>query len=1101
MTQKILILVVEDEAIVAADIQAKLEGMGFEVAAPARSGAEAVEKAGALHPDLILMDIRMPGAMDGVEAAEAIRAKQDVPIVFLTAFADRDTLARARLAEPFGYIVKPFTERELHIGVEIGLCRHRTEQKLLQKEKQYQDLVENLQEIIYTVNKNGCVTYISPVVERLMGYTPDELLGQPFDKFVFAEDRPLIQKSFGEVLKDRLYPREYRVYAKNGGIRWVRTHSRPVLDGGEVVGVQGMLVDVTDRKRIELLLDHQVQFFNTLLAAAPTPIFYIDLEGRYLGCNHAFEAMNGKNQDEIRGKTVFELWPGEFAQTYHEQDLNLLRNPGTQVYESSIKAADGTARDVLFYKSTFNDLQGDVAGIIGVILDITDRKRAEEALANEATRRCILFEQSRDGIVVLDQNGKVFEANQSYCQMLGYSPEEIRSLYVWDWDTQWKPEQIMDMLRRVDETGDHFETLHRRKDGSVCEVEISSTAALCEGRKLIFCVCRDVTERKRAQEALRISEEKFRKSFYTSPDAISITRLSDGMFVSVNKGFERLSGYAEQEVIGKTSLQLNTWHDPEDRKRVVAELEAKGTVEDYEALFSGKNGISFHGLMSATIVEIMGIPHVLNIIRDITERKQAEKALKASKDFLDQIINNIGDPLFVKDRRHRWILLNDSFCSFMGHTREELIGKSDRDFFDQSEADVFWEKDEQVFAEGRENLNEEFFTDAQGVQHTILTKKNIYKDLSSGEALIVGIIRDITDRKRSEDALRESEVKYRQLVETLQEGIWVIDNDTCTTFVNLHMAEILGYRVEDMLGKSLFDFMDEQGRAIAQANVERRKAGISEQHDFEFIRRDGSRVYTTVATAPLLDEKGQYRGALAGVSDITDRKRMEDALKSNEQHLRELTAHLQVVREQEGRRIAVRIHDELGQALTALKMDISWIETNADKGGGALLDRISGMKSLMDTTIKSVQRISMELRPSILDDLGLASAIEWYRNEFAARTGLACRFSSSPEDMDVNKDIATTLYRIVQEALTNIARHARATRVDIDLCLTDQDIELTVADDGAGLSEAQAVSPCSFGLIQIRERAMTHGGKAEFESMPGRGTVVRVSIPVVGGKQ
>jgi len=149
--------------------------------------------------------------------------------------------------------------------------------------------------------------------------------------------------------------------------------------------------------------------------------------------------------------------------------------------------------------------------------DITDRKQAEEALrqanvrlresqeatANEAMQRRILVEQSRDGIVVLDQNGKVYEANRIYAEMLGYSPEEVRQLHVWDWDYQWTQEQFLDMLRRVDDTGDHFETQHRRKDGTVIDVEISTNGAVIAGQKLVFCVCRDVTDRKRAEEALQ----------------------------------------------------------------------------------------------------------------------------------------------------------------------------------------------------------------------------------------------------------------------------------------------------------------------------------------------------------------------------------------------------------------------------------------------------------------------------------------------------------------------------------------------------------------------------------------------------------------------
>ena len=156
------------------------------------------------------------------------------------------------------------------------------------------------------------------------------------------------------------------------------------------------------------------------------------------------------------------------------------------------------------------DAQGRLKKVIHIVTDITARRRAEEALAEEAIRRRILVEQSRDGIVVLDQTGKVYEANQRYAEMLGYSAEEVRQLYVWDWDAQWTREELLEQLRRIDVAGDHFETRHRRQDGTIFDVEISSNGAVLAGQKLVFCVCRDISQRKAAERALRESEEKYR---------------------------------------------------------------------------------------------------------------------------------------------------------------------------------------------------------------------------------------------------------------------------------------------------------------------------------------------------------------------------------------------------------------------------------------------------------------------------------------------------------------------------------------------------------------------------------------------------------------
>jgi PAS domain S-box-containing protein len=163
-------------------------------------------------------------------------------------------------------------------------------------------------------------------------------------------------------------------------------------------------------------------------------------------------------------------------------------------------SAQGPSEWFEFSMFRFEDVDGKIMGAIGHVKDITERKQAEEQLKDEVNRRRILVEQSRDGIVVLDQNGKVFEANQQYAQMLGYSMEEVQQLYVWDWDTQWTKEQLLGKIREVDETGDHFETYHRRKDGTYYDVEISTNGSVYRGQKLVFCVCRDTTERNRAQK-------------------------------------------------------------------------------------------------------------------------------------------------------------------------------------------------------------------------------------------------------------------------------------------------------------------------------------------------------------------------------------------------------------------------------------------------------------------------------------------------------------------------------------------------------------------------------------------------------------------------
>jgi signal transduction histidine kinase len=232
------------------------------------------------------------------------------------------------------------------------------------------------------------------------------------------------------------------------------------------------------------------------------------------------------------------------------------------------------------------------------------------------------------------------------------------------------------------------------------------------------------------------------------------------------------------------------------------------------------------------------------------------------------------------------------------------------------------------------------------------------------------------------------------------------------------------------------------------------------------------------------------------MQEITERKRAEEELKQSRERLRDLASHLQSIREEEGRRIAREIHDELGQALTALKMDIHWIDYRLPGDQPLLLEKTKTMSKLVDITIQSVRRISSELRPGLLDDFGLSAAIEWQTNEFNNRTGIQCNTVSDPEDIVLDRDCSIAVFRIFQETLTNIARHANATAVEVILKKKSGKVELRVHDNGIGITEKQVSDGRSFGIIGMRERVHYLGGDLIISSARNKGTTVKASIPI-----
>jgi signal transduction histidine kinase len=289
-------------------------------------------------------------------------------------------------------------------------------------------------------------------------------------------------------------------------------------------------------------------------------------------------------------------------------------------------------------------------------------------------------------------------------------------------------------------------------------------------------------------------------------------------------------------------------------------------------------------------------------------------------------------------------------------------------------------------------------------------------------------------------------------------------------------------------------------------------------HDEWYLRRKGD--WEAVETPELKQAKAEIKRLneeleqrviertreLAAINEelrreIRERKRLEEALRATSEHLRALSASLRSAREEEGARIARELHDELGSALTSLKWDLEdigklYLEAGNQTGSPILREKIEGMMGLIDATINTVRRISSELRPSILDDLGLVAAIEWQAQQFEARTGIICQFDSFVDTTDLSREHATAIFRIFQEALTNIRRHAQATRVNIMIEEEEGEFVLEVRDNGRGIAEDESIGSRSLGLMGMRERAQLVGGRIEITGVAGKGTVLTVRVPI-----
>jgi PAS domain S-box-containing protein len=372
---------------------------------------------------------------------------------------------------------------------------------------------------------------------------------------------------------------------------------------------------------------------------------------------------------------------------------------------------------------------------------------------------------------------------------------------------------------------------------------------------------------------------------------------------------------------------------------------------------------------------------------------------------------------------------------------------------------------------------------------------------------IIGVVltfRDITARKHSEEALRDSEERFHTFMNNSPVVAFIKDETGRYLFGNRAWAVQFGQGPEALLGKTDFDLWPEEtARQFRHSDA----AALQSDGPVEFTESgahpDGSPWHWMVFKFLVRDAAG--RRLVGGLAlDITERKHAEEALKESRQQLRSLAAHLQSVREEERTRIAREVHDELGQLLTGFKMDLAWLDKRLaglpeHPVRAPLIDKVKTMSGLIDDMVRSVRKIAAELRPGVLDDLGLVAAMEWQAREFQARTGIECQYTSAVDAAPVNSDICTNVFRIFQETLTNVARHAGASRVTAHLSGGNGQLVLEVRDNGRGVTEAEKLNSHSFGLLGMRERAMMFGGGFQITGAPGQGTTVRVTVPVREG--
>jgi PAS domain S-box-containing protein len=621
-------------------------------------------------------------------------------------------------------------------------------------------------------------------------------------------------------------------------------------------------------------------------------------------------------------------------------------------------------------------------------------------------------------------------------------------------------------------------------------------------------------QRSRLKQQLTERESQVQTMFRSAPDAVIIID-EKGRILNWNGKAEKMFGWKQEEAIGQLlsdTIIPDRYKQAHDDGMVnyLKTGETKVIDRTIEMQAVNKEKKEFHISLSIAVSKFGNNKVFIGFIRDITEEKKAEDHLQ----YNALLLQNVTDAIISTDENLVIKSWNTAAEKMYGYKAEEVIGKPINFLGLNLSPETLRDHDQSLKQQGFYR-DEYKVQDKSGKELTILASFNSIESADKTKGY-VAVHRDISIRKILEAQLRtfnknlskmveektaemkgvlervkHSEEKYRSLIEQAGDAIAVFNSKMQILDVNLSATKLLGYSTEQLKSMSLKDVLSSTEMRTDPIDFELLESGESTLKPRMMITSRGTVVETEVHAKKLPD--GSF---LAVIRDLTERKKAEQELKHSYEAIRELVTHLQDIREEERLKMAQEVHDELGQQLTIMKMDVSWLDQKLTGENPALKEKTTALKQTIDATVKTVRRIASELRPSVLDDMGLAVAIEWQTREIEKRSGIKINIDEVNDVPALGDHNKINLFRVVQESLTNVVRYAQATEVKITLKQTDEDIRLTVKDNGIGFDPQTIAVKKTLGILGMRERISALGGSFKLESKPGHGTTVSVCVPL-----
>jgi two-component system cell cycle sensor histidine kinase/response regulator CckA len=798
------------------------------------------------------------------------------------AFDEGEVKLLGQLAVDLSYGVMTLRTRWQH---------RRAEAALSASEAKYRGLVETMSEGLAVADENGVVVYVNNQLGRIVGLTPDEIIGRPVAGFLDESSRKTWQAQPTRRGQAAGEPYEVTTVQPDGPQRRLLVSPRAIFGpDGRFQGSFAVITDITELKRTQDVLAERERYYRTLMHTIHEDILVLDRDYRIIDVNNSFLVTMGVTRQEVIGRNCYEVSHG-FDSPCPEHGLAC---PLREVFETGRPAnyyhehrhGDGTIRVMDVLMSPLKDETGRVNQVIEAVRDVSDVFRAREALEASEERYRLLFNRSNDAIFVhgLDDDGrpgKFVEVNDVACERLGYTREELLAMSPLDIGVGVDPDQVRALGRALLAEGHaRFETAHRTKDGRLVPVESNVRLVDLRGQRAVLSVSRDITKRKQAEAARLESQQALTALLDATTESAFLIGTDYEILVCNRIAAERL-GSTPDQLIGRKLLDLF----PE-------EVAARRRVKFDELIRTGRpvrqvdtRGSYIFDMSSYPVLDEAGrLVRIAVFARDVTESRRAAAALRESEARFRDLFDSISDWICVHDLEGRLLSVNPVVCQASGYTADELIGRLISDFLLPEYRPEFLDLYlTQIKEKGR--FDGVFRVKAKDGTVRYIEYSNTLVTTEGREPFVSGVGRDVTERRRAARALRRSEEQYRLVVDHAHEGICVIQ-DGIIKFTNPKLAEMAGLTAEEAISRSFIDYIHPEDRPEVLDRYQRRLAGESfpDHHSYRLMRPDGVVRWMDVISVVVTWERRP--ATINFISDITDQREAEEALRRSEEQYR-----------------------------------------------------------------------------------------------------------------------------------------------------------------------------------------------------------------------